>query len=103
FLLGQMAAHPDERFDADRARGVFEAVYLGTFRQMERRLAEQTASGNVTPTADGYVITPQGRAFIRFAGVIAGLFRTDTRLIAGASAPAAVPPPSVSLRRERTE
>ncbi len=103
FLLGQMAAHPDERFDADRARRVFEAVYLGTFRQMERRLAEQTASGNVTPTADGYVITPQGRAFIRFAGVIAGLFRTDTRLIAGASAPAAVPPPSVSLRRERTE
>ena len=85
FLLGQMAAHPDESFDAERARRVFDAVYLGTFRQMERRLAEQSASGNVTPTADGYVITPQGRAFIRFAGWVAQLFRTDTRLIAGAA------------------
>ncbi|MEL6064104.1 MULTISPECIES: hypothetical protein [unclassified Methylobacterium] len=91
FLLGQMAAHPDESFDADRARAVFDAVYLGTFRQMERRLAEQKASGNVAPRGDGYVITPQGRAFIRFAGLIARLFRTDTRLIAGASAPGAAP------------
>ncbi|MCJ2063203.1 hypothetical protein MKK63_10825 [Methylobacterium sp. J-088] len=100
FLLGQMAAHPDESFDADRARAVFDAVYLGTFGQMERRLSEQKASGNVAPTADGYVITPQGRAFIRFAGVVARLFRTDTRLIAGAPAPEAVPPPTLSLRRE---
>lgn len=101
FLLGQMAAHPDESFDAERARTVFDAVYLGTFRQMERRLAEQTASGNVTPTADGYVITPQGRAFIRFAGVVAKLFRTDTRLIAGASSPGAAP--TLSLRREQLD
>jgi hypothetical protein len=103
FLLGQMAAHPDESFDADRARTVFDTVYLGTFRQMERRLAEQTVSGNVTPTDDGYVITPQGRAFIRFAGVVARLFRTDTRLIAGASASAAVPAPTLSLRREQAQ
>lgn len=103
FLLGQMAAHPDEGFDADRARTVFDAVYLGTFRQMERRLAEQTASGNVAPTADGYVITPQGRAFIRFAGVVARLFGTDTRLIAGESAPGGAPARTLSLRREKPE
>lgn len=101
FLLGQMAAHPDESFDAERARRVFDAVYLGTFRQMERRLAEQSASGNVTPTADGYVITPQGRAFIRFAGWVARLFRTDTRLIAGASAPGGTP--TASPGRERPD
>ncbi|MCJ2054814.1 hypothetical protein [Methylobacterium sp. J-070] len=83
FLLGQMAAHPGESFSAERARAVFETVYLGEFRQMERRLAEQHASGNVAPAADGYVITPQGRAFIRFAGLVARAFRTDTRLIAG--------------------
>lgn len=103
FLLGQMAAHPNEGFDAERARAVFDAVYLGTFRQMERRLDEQTASGNVTPTADGYVITPQGRAFIRFAGLIARTFRTDTRLIAGTSPPGAAPAPTLSLRREQPD
>ena len=101
FLLGQMAAHPDESFDADRARAVFDAVYLGTFRQMERRLSEQTASGNVAATADGYVITPQGRAFIRFAGVVARLFRTDTRLIAGASTPGTAR--TSNQRREQPE
>lgn len=59
FLLGQMAAHPEERFTPERARTVFETVYLGAFRQMERRLSEQQASGNVAQTADGYVITPR--------------------------------------------
>ncbi|WP_457108682.1 hypothetical protein [Methylobacterium sp. P5_C11] len=83
FLLGQMAAHPDARYTPERARAVFERVYLGEFRQMERRLAEQQASGNVAPAADGYVITPQGRAFIRLAGIVARAFRTDTRLIGG--------------------
>jgi hypothetical protein len=83
FLLGQMAAHPDERYSAERARAVFETIYLGAFRQMERRLAEQQVSGNVTRVGDGYVITPQGRAFIRFAGLVARAFRTDTRMIDG--------------------
>ena len=95
FLLGQMAAHPEERFTPERARTVFETVYLGAFRQMERRLSEQQASGNVAQTADGYVITPQGRAFIRFCGLVARAFRTDTRMIdAAASAPSAARDPA---------
>lgn len=87
FLLGQMAAHPGERFTPERARAVFERVYLGEFRQMERRLAEQQASGNVARAGDGYVITPQGSAFIRFCGLVARAFRTDTRMIAAAPSP----------------
>lgn len=83
FLLAQMAAHPQERYSPERARAVFETVYLGEFRQMERRLAEQQASGNVAAVGDGYVITEQGRAFVRLAGLVAWAFRTDTRLIAG--------------------
>jgi hypothetical protein len=85
FLLGQMAAHPEESFSPERAQSVFETVYLGEFRQIERRLAEQQASGNVAAAPGGYVITPQGRAFIRVAGLVAWAFRTDTRLIAGMS------------------
>ena len=92
FLLGQMAAHPDERFSAERARAMFDAVYLGEFRQIERRLAEQSASGNIAPAGDSYVITPQGRAFIRFSGFVARLFRTDPRMVAGSS-PAPQPAP----------
>ncbi|MCJ2134646.1 hypothetical protein MKK69_11350 [Methylobacterium sp. J-026] len=103
FLLGQMAAHPDESFDAERARTLFEAIYLGEFRQMERRLAEQTASGNLAPTADGYVITPQGRAFIRFAGLVARAFRTDTRLVEPVPTPETAPAQRWSLRRDRPE
>ncbi|MBE7200394.1 MAG: hypothetical protein INR70_21680 [Parafilimonas terrae] len=83
FLLAQMAAHPQERYSPERARAVFETVYLGAFRQMERRLAEQQASGNVVAVGDGYVITEQGRAFIRLAGLVARVFRTDPRLIQG--------------------
>lgn len=103
FLLGQMAAHPEERYTPERARAVFETVYLGALHQMERRLAEQTASGNVAPAADGYVITPQGRAFIRFAGVIARIFRTDTRLIEAAPPTETIPAQALSLRREQSE
>ncbi|KAA0123832.1 hypothetical protein CIW48_10055 [Methylobacterium sp. P1-11] len=97
FLLGQMAAHPEERFSPERARRVFETVYLGAFRQMDRRLAEQQASGNVAPMADGYVITPQGSAFIHFCALVARVFRTDTRLIDGT---AAAPIPSTQGDRD---
>ncbi|KST60661.1 hypothetical protein AO398_13300 [Methylobacterium sp. GXS13] len=44
FLLGQLAAHPEERFSAVRARAVFESAYPGEFRQIAQRPAEQTAS-----------------------------------------------------------
>jgi hypothetical protein len=83
FMLAQMAAHPDDAFTAARMRGIFEGVYLGEYRQIERRMGEQAASGNVIPVGDGYVITPQGRAFIRLSGLIARAFRTDPRLVAG--------------------
>lgn len=81
FLLGQMAARPEERFSPARAQALFESLYLGEYRQIERRLAEQTASGNLAPSGDGYVITPQGRAFIRFSASVARLFRTDPRMV----------------------
>ncbi|MCJ2057537.1 hypothetical protein MKL09_13315 [Methylobacterium sp. J-048] len=83
FLLGQMAADPEARFSAERARARFESVYVGEFRQVERRLAEQTASGNLAADGDGYVITPQGRAFIRLSARIAKVFRTDPRMVEG--------------------
>ena len=87
FLLGRMAARPEEHFTAARARAVFEDVYLGQYRQIERRMAEQTVSGNVVRSGDGYVITAQGRAFVRLSGLVAALFRTDSRLVDGRAPP----------------
>ncbi|MDP4004124.1 hypothetical protein [Methylobacterium sp. NEAU K] len=81
FLLGQMAAQPEESFSPERAQAVFESVYLGAFRQIERRLAEQSASGNIAPSGTGYVITRQGCAFIRFSRLVARIFRTDPRMV----------------------
>ncbi len=83
FLLGQMAAHPDQGFSADQARATFEAIYLGQFHQIERRLTEQSASGNVVRSGNAYVITPQGLAFIRLSDLVAKAFRTDRRMVDG--------------------
>jgi hypothetical protein len=81
FLLGQLAAHPEERFSAVRARAVFESAYLGEFRQIAQRPAEQTASGEVGLDDEGYVITPQGHAFMKLSEIVAKIFRTDPRMI----------------------
>ncbi|WP_336490484.1 hypothetical protein [Methylobacterium nigriterrae] len=81
FVLAEMAAHPDEAYTAERMRGVFEKRYLGEYRQIDRRLQEQAASGNVRASGDAYVITPQGRAFIRLSRLVANAFRTDPRFV----------------------
>ena len=81
FLLGRMAAHPEETFTATRARAEFETIYLGQYRQIERRMAEQTASGTIAPSGDGYVITPKGRTFIQICRLVAEVFGTDRRLV----------------------
>ncbi|WP_244965520.1 hypothetical protein [Methylobacterium soli] len=87
FMLGQMAAHPDDVVTPAQMRATFQDVYLGEYRQIERRMDEQALSGNVVPVGDGYRITPQGRAFIRLSGLIARAFRTDPRLVAGTAPP----------------
>lgn len=86
FLLGRMDARPDESFTVARARAEFEAVYLDRLGQIERRMAEQTVSGNVAASGEGYAITAQGRAFVRLSRLIARVFRTDPRFV-GEGAP----------------
>lgn len=85
FMLGQMAAHPDETYTAARMRAIFEDVYLGEQRQTERRFAEQVLSGNVVRVGEGYAITRQGLAFIRLSAIVAQAFHTDRRLVSGTS------------------
>lgn len=76
------------RFDAastpltlDDISGQFTRVYVSDWRQMERRLAEQTASGNLERVGDGYRLTVQGRAFMQTARLMARVFNTDPRFV----------------------
>jgi len=69
-------------------RNLFVDVYVERYRQIERRLEEQKISGNVTPTATGFRITPQGLAFVRFARLLSKIFQTDPRFVTPAAAPA---------------
>ncbi|WP_375461944.1 hypothetical protein [uncultured Enterovirga sp.] len=92
FMLGEMAAHPAESYSAQTMRDAFERRYLGEYRQIERRLAEQVASGNVERVGGGYRLTSQGEAFIRSSRSIGRLFGTDTRFVDLRPAEAGPPP-----------
>lgn len=87
FILGYMATEPDKPMSVADLRGVFEQRYLGDWRQIERRMEEQTISGNVTPSGSGYVLTSRGRGFLATSKVIAWMFDTDPRFVTQARLP----------------
>ena len=86
FMLTAMAAQPGRAFSPSDMRNLFVDVYVERYRQIERRLEEQEISGNITPTATGFRITPQGQAFVRFARLLSEIFRTDPRFVTPADA-----------------
>ena len=91
FILGEMSNTPQRSFAPREVRDFFVGVYVDDYRQMDRRLQEQTVSGNIEKTPDGYRITPQGRAVIAMSERIAALFDVDPRFIK--------PPPLVAKGR----
>jgi hypothetical protein len=82
FVLGVMNERPTESFTADRLETVFDDVYVRKYGAMDRRIREQLRSGNIAQSGDGYTITPAGRAFMSFSGVVAKVFHLDPRFIA---------------------
>lgn len=88
FMLTEMAAQPGRGFTPSDMRTLFVDVYVERYRQIERRLQEQEISGNVTATATGFRITPQGLAFVQFARLLSKIFRTDPRFVTPVAAQA---------------
>jgi hypothetical protein len=88
FMLTQMAAQPDHAFTPSELRNLFVDVYVKRYGQIERRLEEQDVSRNVAQTANGFRITPQGLAFVRFARLLSIVFQTDRRFVTPAATPA---------------
>lgn len=81
FMLTQMAAQPDHVFTPSELRNLFVDVYVKRYGQIERRLDEQHASRNVAQTQNGFRITSQGLAFVRFARFLSVVFQTDRRFV----------------------
>jgi hypothetical protein len=81
FILGYMSAHDGKAFTTDQIETALRDVYFGELRQVERRMLEQQTSGNVSQTREGYVISPRGVAFVRWARWVGALFDVDQRLL----------------------
>lgn len=81
FILGYMATDPATPMSVSDLRNVFERRYLGEWRQIERRMEEQTVSGNVAPSGNGYVLTSRGKSFLATSKLIAWMFDTDPRFV----------------------
>jgi hypothetical protein len=87
FILGHMARHAGETFTASQIDAALRDIYLGQFRQVERRMQEQLKSGNVAQDGDGYTISRQGLAFIRTARLVGWMFDVDPRFVEGPARP----------------
>lgn len=66
----------------------FVGGYVRDMHAINRRIDEQSQSGNLTVGEDGKVrLTAQGRRFMDFSRVIARLFGTDPRFVSPTSQP----------------
>jgi MFS family permease len=101
FILTRMAALPDRAFTPAEIRAVFTDVYLGRYRQIERRLEEQEISGNVARDAAGFRITPQGLAFVRLARFLSKIFQTDPRFVTAEGLPESGNVPAIGMEGRR--
>ncbi|QGP80218.1 hypothetical protein GL174_07850 [Sphingobium sp. CAP-1] len=81
FLLARI-----ERQDGELTPPMLEQVflreYLGDMHQIDRRVREQTLSGNIVQRGDGRILlTPQGRRLLTSARTIGHWFGADPRFV----------------------
>lgn len=84
FLLGQLAKNPDGLAEEALEERLIEDYVIG-FGAVERRMDEQTASGNVEIVDGKYRLTAQGRRFIAISTPLAKAFGADLRYLRGGS------------------
>ncbi|MGL6352155.1 MAG: hypothetical protein ACRC2U_20455 [Aeromonas sp.] len=92
FLLARM-----ERLDRPVSRQELEQIfydqYIVQMQQVDRRLAEQRASGNITGSNEAAILTDNGRQFLNVSRKIGDWFNTDDRFVGGGDTTAAKPLP----------
>lgn len=87
FLLARIERQ-DGQLDSQGLKQVFAMEYLDEMQQIDRRIAEQSLSGNIRVTQGRISITPQGRQLLAGARTVGAWFDTDPRFITAAPAPA---------------
>lgn len=81
FVLGLMDKEPDRVWTVPDLEDRFRTLYITDYKQIARRMAEQSTSGNVEARGDGFVITQRGRGFIATAKSMARIFQTDMKFV----------------------
>lgn len=80
FLLARIERQ-DGQLDARGLERVYVREYLGDMRQIDRRVAEQSLSGNIRVEQGRIHITPQGRRLLTGGRWIGGWFGADPRFV----------------------
>ena len=80
FLLARIE-RDDGRLDARGLEQVYFREYLGSMRQIDRRIEEQALSGNIRVDGGRISITPQGRRLLEGGRAIGAWFGADPRFV----------------------
>ncbi|MGL5839987.1 MAG: hypothetical protein ACRCY3_15955 [Sphingorhabdus sp.] len=80
FLLSRMEA-AERPLTEQQLQQIFEDEYLGNMRQINRRIKEQSITGNVRITKDGVVLTEGGKLLLKGSRKIGRWFETDKRFV----------------------
>lgn len=80
FMLSQFDA-ADHPLTEEEARDAFVRLYVNDWAQIDRRLQEQKLSGNLEAVPAGWRLTAQGRAFMKTARAMSGVFGGDPRFV----------------------
>ena len=81
FLLAWMEDHHGTLQTKADLQDAFERIYIDLDGALDRRIAEQLASGNIVRRGNGYVLTQQGSQFVSIARSVGLLFSTDQRFL----------------------
>ena len=80
YMLSYMA-NMNKPITEEQFRRTFYDDYIVGLGAFEKRFAEQSASGNIKKTDDGWVLTDAGLSVVKFFRYSADIFDTDRRLI----------------------
>jgi hypothetical protein len=92
FVLGEMNKEPDRLYSSQDMSQLFTTVYVQDYQQIDRRMREQTATGNLEAVGDRYRISARGRTSIATAKLVLWLFGGEARLANPADRSAAKQP-----------
>jgi hypothetical protein len=84
FLLGQIARSPNGISAAD-LRQALVSTYVDQYNAVDRRMREQSLSGNVIADGEVYKLTAQGERFINFSRFVGAIFGADLRYVSTSS------------------